>query len=56
MLAGESILGSLSIEMTEVRIDSTPRIGLHLSSADSIALKASVPGLCKIEMHTLPSA
>ena len=54
-LAGEDKLGSLSIEITEMIIDSTPNIGLHLSSAFSIGLRGSTPGECKIEMQTFPS-
>ena len=33
--AGELIFGSLSIEITDSSMLSTPKIGLHLSSADS---------------------
>ena len=55
MLAGELMLGSLSMEMTERMMLSTPRMGLHLSSAVSPELNWSVPGGCKIEMQTLPS-
>ena len=54
MFAGELMLGSFSILITESMIDSTPRIGLHLSSAVSYE-NSSVPGGCKIEMHTFPS-
>ena len=35
MLAGELMLGSFSIEITDRMMLSTPRIGLHRSSADS---------------------
>jgi hypothetical protein len=38
MFAGELMFGSFSIEMTERMILSTPRIGLHLSSAVSVVL------------------
>jgi len=55
MFAGELMFGSFSIEITDKTMLSTPRIGLHLSSADSWLLYSSVPGGCKIEMHTLPS-
>ena len=54
MLAGESSFGSESIEMTETRMDSTPNIGRHRSSADSCAFIWSSPGGCRIEMHTTP--
>jgi len=30
MFAGESILGSLSMEITDIKIASTPNIGRHL--------------------------
>ena len=55
MFAGESMLGSFNIEITEIRIASTPKIGLQRSSAVSCVLKLSVPGGCRIEMQTLPS-
>ena len=54
-LAGLSSLGSDNIEITETMMDSTPRMGRHRSIAVSCGLKASSPGGCKIEMHTLPS-
>jgi hypothetical protein len=41
--------------MTEIKIASTPRIGLHLSAEVSAGLKTSSPGGCKIEIQTLPS-
>ena len=44
MFAGDARLGSANIEMTDSRIDSTPRIGRHLSSARSWSLNLSVPG------------
>ena len=34
-LAGDSMLGSFSIDITLIRMDSAPKIGLHLSSAFS---------------------
>jgi len=55
ILAGLSSLGSDNMEMTEIKICSTPRIGLHRSSALSCEFMASSPGGCRIEMHTRPS-
>lgn len=55
MLAGDSIFGSLSMEITEMMMLSTPWMGLHLSAAVSWELYWSVPGGCKMEMQTLPS-
>ena len=55
MLAGDSMFGSLSIDITESNMASTPKIGLHRSSAVSCVLKLSVPGGCNIEMQSLPS-
>jgi hypothetical protein len=55
MLAGELQFGSESMEMTEIRICSTPNTGLHRSSAFSSSLKGSFPGLWRIEIQTLPS-
>lgn len=40
ILAGESSLGSDSIEITDTMMDSTPRIGRHRSIAVSYAIKA----------------
>ena len=54
-LAGDSMLGSLSMDSTLTRIASTPRIGLHRSSALSYSFMASTPGACSMLMHTLPS-
>ena len=48
------MLGLFSIEITEIMIASTPRIGLQRSSALSWELRGSVPGGCRIEMQTLP--
>lgn len=56
MLAGDSSLGSESMDMTDTIIASTPKIGLQRSIADSCGLCTSSPGGCKIEMHTLPSS
>ncbi|SBT33530.1 hypothetical protein POVWA2_017530 [Plasmodium ovale wallikeri] len=42
--AGDSILGSLSIEITLTRIPSTDHMGLHLSSGFSCSLYMSTPG------------
>ena len=56
MLAGDSSLGSESMDMTDTMIASTPKIGLQRSIADSCGLCTSSPGGCKIEMHTLPSS
>lgn len=55
-LAGDSSLGSDSMEMTEIKICSTPRIGLHRSSALSCELNSSSPGGWRMEMQTFPSA
>ena len=55
MLAGELIFGSLSMDITETRMASTFRIGLHFSSALSCSFIESAPGACRIEIHTLPS-
>ena len=53
--AGDSMFGSFNIEITLIKIASTPRMGLHLSSAVSYAFILSSPGGCKMEIHTLPS-
>lgn len=55
MFAGELILGSFSIEITDKSTASTPRMGLHLSAAVSLDM-ASSPGGCKIEIQTFPSS
>ena len=52
--AGEFIFGSINKFITLVKIASTPRIGLHLSSAFSPD-KSSLPGGCNIDIHTFPS-
>ena len=54
-LAGDSIFGSFNIDITLIKIASTPRIGLHLSSAVSYEFMLSSPGGCKMEIQTLPS-
>jgi len=54
ILAGESSFGSESMEMTDTKMDSTPRIGRHRSSAVSCWFSWSSPGGCRIEMHTTP--
>lgn len=55
ILAGDESFGSVSIDMTDIMICSTPSIGRQRSSASSIGLWGSTPGGCKMEMHTLPS-
>lgn len=55
MFAGESRFGSPSIDITETRILSTPKIGRHLSSGLSCSLYLSWPGGWSIDMHTCPS-
>ncbi len=55
IFAGESMLGSFSIEITDTSTASTPRMGLQRSSAVSCVLKLSVPGGWRIEMQTFPS-
>lgn len=44
IFAGESMFGSPSIDITESKIASTPKIGLHRSSAFSCSLNKSCPG------------
>lgn len=53
-LAGDSSLGSASIEITLTIIVSTVCIGNHLSEADSYPHLSS-PGSWRIDMHTDPS-
>jgi hypothetical protein len=53
--AGESILGSHKRLMTDYKIYSTPKIGLHFSFSCSYSFISSLPGGCKIDIHTLPS-
>lgn len=53
--AGDSMLGSPSIEITDKRMASTPKIGRQRSSAFSCSLNTSCPGGCRMLMHTRPS-
>ena len=55
IFAGELILGSLSIEITDKMMLSAECIGSHLSPAFSSGLNLSSPGGCKIDMQTRPS-
>jgi len=55
IFAGDSVFGSISIEMTLMMISSAVRTGLHLSVSFSYALNSSTPGACNIEMQTAPS-
>ena len=52
-LAGDSSFGSVIIDITLIRIDSTVWIGSHLSDAVSYP-NLSSPGSCRMEMHTSP--
>ena len=47
IFAGDSVFGSASIEMTEIKIDSAVWIGRQRSAADSYPNESS-PGACKI--------
>lgn len=55
MLAGDSSLGEESMLMIDKMMLSTVWTGLHRSEALSWGFMGSMPGGCKIEMHTLPS-
>lgn len=52
--AGDSKLGSASMEITEMRMVSTVWTGSQRSAAFSYPYRSS-PGSCRMEMHTLPT-
>ena len=54
-LAGELMLGSLSIDTMDMRTSSGVSTGLHFVSGGSWSFIWSYPGACKILMQTLPS-
>jgi hypothetical protein len=53
-LAGDSKLGSTSMEVTLIRTASMVRMGFHFSDSFSCGLSGSSTGGCRMEMQTSP--